>query len=195
MTPIKILSLLLVAGAVSMASCGGSNSSSTTTTTDSTTTLKEKVTAVADTVKAAVTPDPNKSFVDDASSANTKEIAWLQAGIDHGTNKEMKAHAKMMMKDHKGLADAMNAYASKKGIDVPAADTAGIVSINENPGKEWDKEWVDKMVSAHQDAIDKFESAQTKVTDPELKAMIDKTLPTLHSHLDMMKGMQDKMAK
>ncbi len=194
MKPIKVLSLFLMAGAVTLASCGNSESSTTTTTTD-TATLGEKVSAAVDTAKAALTPDPNKSFVSDASSDNTKEIAWIQAGIDHGTSKELKAHAKMMLKDHKALGDQVAGYASKKSIEVPTVDTTGLASINEKPGKDWDKAWVDKMVDAHNDAIDKFEKAQGKVTDPDLKAIIDGALPKLHTHLDMMKGMQDKMSK
>jgi putative membrane protein len=185
---ITVLSISACAAAVT--SCNNSGNSPMT---DSTATLGEKISAMADSTKAALTPDPNKSFVQDASTDNTRELAWLQAGVDHGTSRELKAHAKMMIADHKQLADQLAGYASAKGIELPATDTAGVASLSEKPGKDWDKAWTDKMVSAHKDAIDKFEHAQNSVTDPDLKAIIDKTLPTLRKHYDMVKGMQDKM--
>jgi len=192
MNSVKIFSFLLIPGIIALASC--SNNNSKTTTTDSTSTVSEKITAAVDTAKAALTPDPNKSFANDAASDNMKELAWLQAGIDHGTNKELKAHAKMMLKDHAALAGEVNVYAAKKAWQLPTVDTIGLATLADKPGKEWDNAWVDKMVDAHQDAIDKFEKAQGQVTDPDLKAIIDKTLPTLHSHYDMMKKMQDNMS-
>jgi putative membrane protein len=191
MHSLKFLGFALVAGLALSTSCNNSNSSQTTS--DTTATVGEKMTAAADSVKAAVTPDPNKSFVNDAVTDNTKELAWLQAGMDHGISKELKAHAKMMMADHQKLGDEVKAYASKKGIDLPNVDTAGVASLSQKPGKDWDKAWVDKMVDAHQNAIDMFTSAQGKVTDPDLKATIDKALPVLHSHYDMVKKMQDSM--
>ncbi|MBS1585422.1 MAG: DUF4142 domain-containing protein [Bacteroidetes bacterium] len=191
MHSLKILGIALVAGLALSTSCNSSNSSQTTS--DTTATVGEKMTAAADSVKAAVTPDPNKSFVNDAVTDNTKELAWLQAGVDHGTSKELKAHAKMMIADHQKLGDEVKAYATRKGISLPNVDTTGVASLSEKPGKDWDKAWVNKMVDAHQNAIDMFTSAQGKVTDPELKATIDKALPVLHSHYDMVKKMQDSM--
>ena len=55
------------------------------------------------------------------------------------------------------------------------------------------EEWTDEMVDAHEKTISRFESAQKDVKDEELRTMITNTLPTLRSHLDMMKGLQAKM--
>jgi len=191
MNLVKILSIAACSGLIVFTSCN--NSTTNETTTSDSATLGDKIAAAADSAKAAVMPDPNKSFVEDAATDNTREMAWLQAGLDHGTSKELKAHAKMMMADHKKLGDEVKGYAAQKSMEVPSVDTAGVASLSEKPGKDWDKAWVDKMVDAHKDAIDKFESAQGKVTDPDLKAIIDKALPTLHSHYDMMVKMQEKM--
>ena len=51
------------------------------------------------------------------------------------------------------------------------------------------------MVDEHEKVINKFEDAQNKAIDQELKDMVSKTLPTLHKHLDMMKDLQAKLTK
>lgn len=193
MKSIKVLITAFCTSSLLMFGASSCNNTDNGSASDTTATLGDKLSAAADSAKAALTPDPNKSFTQDASSDNTKELAWLQAGVDHGSSRELKAHAKMMIADHQKLADALSGYATQKSIELPNVDTTGIASLSEKPGKDWDKAWVDKMVEAHQDAINKFESAQNSVTDPELKGIVDNTLPTLHKHYDMMKQMQDKM--
>ena len=51
------------------------------------------------------------------------------------------------------------------------------------------------MISGHEDAISLFENNQNSVKDADLKALITDALPTLHSHLDMMKQLKDKLNK
>ena len=144
--------------------------------------------------------NPDSSFVVKAAATNNAELKILQAGIDNGTDKELKAHARMMMADHKKLGEKVKAYADKKGYPLPDGDNGKaddeMAKLNQTAkGSDWDKEWVNHMVSAHQDAIDMFENGKMNVKDDDLRLIISGALPTLHSHLDMMKGLQDKMGK
>ncbi len=151
-------------------------------------------------VKNAIEGNPDSNFVVKATAANMEELKILQAGWDNGTDKELKGHAKMMIADHKKLGTKVKDYSGKKGYALPADDNGkgddAVASLNKKTkGKDWDKAWVDKMVDGHNDAISLFEKYQDKVKDADLKNMITNTLPTLHSHLDMMKKMQDKLGK
>jgi len=129
---------------------------------------------------------------------NAMELKVLQAGMDKGTSKELKAHAKMMIADHKKLGAKVKAYADKKSYSVPMDDNGkaddALSSIDKNSaGKDWDKAWADKMVDAHQNAISLFEKYATTVKDPELQNMITDALPTLRSHLEMVKNLQSSL--
>jgi putative membrane protein len=175
-------------------SCG--NNSSKTTTADTTavaTPAAPADTSANNTANNNASSNKDANFVSDVSVANAKEMAWLQAGIDNG-GKDVKDHAKMMMKDHQGLAQTMKDYAAKKNITLPPdQDYSKDVDMGTKKGKDWDKAWADKMVDAHQQTIDKFQQAQNDVSDPDLKTIITNTLPTLHKHLDMCKVLQAKM--
>lgn len=187
-------------------SCGN-NSTTSSTTTDSTTMSNTVVdsnkTAILtdstanskmNNAPAASNVDKNTEFVNDVTKANNGEIQMLQSGIDNGTNKMLKDNAKKMIADHKSLAKKMSDYAAKNNITVADADgMPDMSSLNGKTGNDWDKAWVDMMVEGHQKTIDRFNKGENEVTDPELKGMITKTLPTLHKHLDMVTALQNKM--
>ena len=210
MKNLKTHYLLLIAAVSLATSCNNSGSSSTTTT-DSTSSVSAKVDTamkdikqgaenVAAEVKNAVDGNPDSNFVVKATVANLEELKIIQEGLDKGTDKDLKAHAKMMLPDHKKLGVKVKGYSAKKSYTLPDNDNGkgddAVASLNKNTkGKDWDKAWADKMVDGHKDAISLFEKYEDKVKDPDLKAMITNTLPTLHSHLDMMKQLQDKLGK
>jgi len=202
---------------VGMSSCGGNSNANTDA--DSTATgsrsdtgqdLQSNASNTGDKMKGAADSlgdkvnaifsgnNPDSSFVLNAGTQNEDEIKLLQAGIDKGTNAELKAHAKMMLADHKKLGTEVKAYAAKKkystfsSADSKASDE--LSDLNKNKaGKDWDKAWADKLVDGHEKTINLFEKGQSNVKDPVLNGMITKTLPTLHSHLTMVQGVQTSL--
>lgn len=192
---------MMVVGTLAFASCGNSNTNKTENRVDSaTTTMEQKADNAMSEVKDAVNGNQDSNFVVKAARTNMAEMKVFQAGIDNSSNKELKGHAKMMMADHKMIGETLMAYSSKKGYTLPASDEGKgdeiMGDLNKNTkGAEWDKAWVDHMVSAHKDVIDMFEGANKDVKDAELQKIITDVLPKLRSHLDMVKGMQDKMVK
>ena len=200
----------MFAGLLATASCNNSGTSSTTTSTDSSSVMSKVDTAaarvkqdaehVANDVKNAMSSNVDSNFVVKATIANMEELKILQAGLDNGTSKELKMHAKMMMADHKKLGEKVKAWAAKANYPLPDNDNGkgddAVASLNKNTkGPDWDKAWTDKMISGHEDAISLFENNQNSVKDADLKALITDALPTLHSHLDMMKQLKDKLNK
>jgi putative membrane protein len=182
---------------------GSTDSTAQTTTTNTDTTkpaganAQQMATDASTSMKEAMARNPDSSFAVSATLANNEEIKVLQAGIDKGTSKELKAHAKMMLKDHEGLAKKMGSWAAAKNYTLPMDDNGNsdkdLSDMSGKTGNDWDKAWVDFMYGAHQKAIGLFEGAKNQVKDADLRALITATLPTLHQHLDMIKALQDKM--
>ncbi len=115
------------------------------------------------------------------------------AGEKRGTDKELKAHAKMMIADHKKMGAQVATLIASKNLTTPPVDTVGVVTINDLKGKEWDKAWVDKMVKDHQELLDKLKQSENEVMDSSLKKIVVGAQPVVKGHLDMAKKMQDKM--
>lgn len=192
-TSLRNVRLLLMGCSLMLATaaCNSTNSNGDSTA-DSTTRLEAAIDTMTSKVDNALTPNPEQDFVSDVVKANRHEIMMLQDGIDHGTSKTLKANATKMLADHKKMGDEVMAYASKKNLALPEEDH-DMDHIDAKAGKDWDKEWADDMVDGHEKTISRFEKGQNDVTDPELKDMITKTLPTLHNHLDMTKQLQNSL--
>lgn len=149
-------------------------------------------TAAAERVREAREED----FVTDVLDMNAKEIAWLNAGINKGTDSELKASAKKMLSDHEMLRKDLRDYAQKNNITLSDADTSNIVDINDRPGMEWDREWADEIGDDHKRLVNRFERAQRRIKeDATLENIISKTLPVLQSHRDDAKKLEDRLAK
>ena len=57
-------------------------------------------------------------------------------------------------------------------------------------GTEFDREYVRAALKHHQKDVQQFEQAARKVEDQELKAWVEKTLPTLREHLQTAQSLQ-----
>ena len=195
------MKLAALALAVSLASCGDSSTTSTTTTDSSNMDSQPMAAASADqipvggsTANAGMT---DQDFVTRASSMNVAEINAHKAAQTKATTADVKAHAKHMLTDHQKMGDEMKALASGKNMtisnDPPPEKQQALDVLNAKSGKDWDKGYVDAQVADHNEAISLFESGSASVKDPDLKALIDKTLPTLRSHLQMVQEAQTKL--
>lgn len=184
---------LVFVSSLAIFACNNGNTSSNgsdTSTTSKTDTVK------ADTTNAVAQnkTNPEQDFINYAVPANTKEIIWLKAGVNHGQSKSLKDHAKMMLKDHQKLDVTVSKYLSSHGnLTAPAVDTSNVVNIQNKMGKDWDKAWVDQMVNDHSDLLGKLKQSQTDVKDTSLSSIITSTIPVVESHLAMAKSLQAKM--
>ncbi len=198
--------LATLALAVSLASCGDSNTTSTTTTTDTNADTHSTMSAdpgqnmASDAGNMAANGMTDQDFVTQASSMNIAEINAHKAAVNQAMTADVKMHAKHMLTDHTKMGDEMKALAAKKNMTVsnepPAAKKQMLDDMNASKkGKEWDMAYLDAQVNDHNEAIALFEKGSAAAKDPDLKALIDKTLPTLRDHLKMVQDAQAKMSK
>lgn len=180
-------SALVCALLLSMASCGDGSMNNN---------ANNDTTGVADNQTDAGTKSGLKMreerFVINTLEANAEEMAWLRAGIELGTDAELKTHAQHMMTDHEKMDTEMRAYATKKNLDLSDVDTEHKVDLGDRKGADWDEEWADEIADMHRKTIRKFERAENYAEDAELKGMVTNTLPTLRGHLEMADALEKK---
>ncbi len=191
---IKALAVIFASGIIATSCNSGSETSAGT---DSSTVTNNGAgttdTGTGSMSGTTTTGNPNQDVINTMVTKNDTEMAWLKAGMNNGTNAQLKSHAKMMLAEHQALGKKVSALVQQKGLTAPTVDTTGAVTLTESKGKEWDKAWTDKMVAEHQDLLDKLNSAETTVTDEDLKKIVTSTKPVVQKHLDMAKTMQGKM--
>lgn len=200
-TNLTKLGVLACACAISLTACQSTDNKPMSDKVDTVAAnIKEGAKEVVENVKEAFKKNDDSDFVVNATLTNKMELNMLEAGVSNGTDKDVKAHARMMIADHKKLGDKVKAYADSKGYLLPADDMGKskdkLESLNKNTkGKDWDKAWADDMVDDHDKAISQFEGAQNDVKDSTLKGLITDALPTLRKHKDMAQKLKDKFSK
>lgn len=172
-------------------SCGGGNTEA----------KHEDSVDSAQAVNKEVAPVDKESsdFAVKAANGGMMEVELGKIAQEKGVSQRVKDFGAMMVRDHGKANDELKAIAGNKNIALP--DSVGsdhhdhIVDMSKKTGKDFDKAYIDMMVSDHKDDIDMFEKASTNLTDPELKAFATNTLPTLKAHQDSAKAIQDGMKK
>jgi putative membrane protein len=113
---------------------------------------------------------------------------------EKATSNRVKDFGQMMTRDHTKAGDELKSLARRKNVTLP--DSVGsdhrkkIDNLEKKNGKDFDKAYIDMMVDGHQATVNDFEKASNNTKDPDVKAWVDKTLPTLRAHLDSAKAIQ-----
>ncbi len=105
------------------------------------------------------------------------------------TSAMAKSYADMLVKDHTDHDAQVMSLAKSANITLsppPAPkgeDPAAI--LGPLTGAAFDKKFGELMAAGHRDAIQTAEAAQPKLTNADVRALVDKTLPVLRHHLEM----------
>lgn len=135
----------------------------------------------------------DKEFLEDAAKSGMAEVSISQVALARSANPQVKEFAQMMVSDHSGANTQVMALAAEKGVTLPA-DKTDVEKWQKRDAKDFDQEYIDKMIADHKHAVDLFEKESKNGDDPALKSFAQKTLPTLMAHLDKAKELK-KMVK
>lgn len=129
-----------------------------------------------------------ETFVIQAASAGLYEVKVSQLAADKATAEPVKDFASMLVDHHSAANAELKALAESRKVElpdeVPNDKQAKIDDLGKASGADFDQEYVQTVgIEAHKKDIALFEKASRDAADPQLKAWIDKTLPTLREHL------------
>ncbi|PSK91671.1 DUF4142 domain-containing protein [Taibaiella chishuiensis] len=137
---------------------------------------------------ASPVSEDDAKFAVDAASGGMAEVNFAELAKQKGANTQVRDFATMMITDHTKANDELKAIAQRKNIVLPADLTDGQKDtrngLEKRMGADFDKAYIALMTDEHKRTIKMFEDASGKVTDADLKAFIDKTLPALKQHLE-----------
>ena len=99
----------------------------------------------------------------------------------------VKAFGSMMATDHRTANAELRTLCANRGVQLPTELDPEHQKISDDlaklKGSDFDQAYTDRMISAHQAAVAAFETAARTTKDEEIKAFIEKTLPSLRHHL------------
>jgi putative membrane protein len=160
--------------------------------------------ATPDANPAATVPTPANEaaapdFVAKAAASDMFEVAAAKVAQTRSTNKDVKAFADMMIKDHtKSTTDLKKAIAdSGQAITPPSVMPADLQSkiddLNKADAKDFDKAYMDGQVDAHQDALNLLQRYAEDGDVAQIKAFAAATAPVVQTHYDHAKTLRDAL--
>ncbi|MGZ3374969.1 MAG: DUF4142 domain-containing protein [Phenylobacterium sp.] len=144
-------------------------------------------------------PHDTAAFVSNASQSDMYEIQAAKIAETRSKNPDIKAFAKMMVKDHTATSAAMGPLAKAAG-QTPADKLddrrSGFIDhLNKASDADFDKVYVDQQVAVHKEALDLMNGYAKDGSDAGLKGAAAKTAPKVQMHLDKIAAIQSAMKK
>ncbi len=146
---------------------------------------------------AAGLEEDTREFVTEAASSSMMEVELARLAQEKAQAQQVKDFAQMIANDHQQANQELQNLAQQKNINVPQTmkedHREKMEDLREKTGSEFDKEYMDLMVEQHEKSIDKFESKQEEVQDPEVKNWVENTLTTLRQHKEQAEQINEQI--
>ncbi|HEV2619259.1 MAG TPA: DUF4142 domain-containing protein [Acidobacteriaceae bacterium] len=147
--------------------------------------------------KAKAQSDDDKKFLAMAAQSDQNEIALSKAAQDKATNPDVKMFANKMVDEHTKMSDSMKPYADSWGLTPPMGPDADhqkeLDKLNGLSGKDFDKEYIDQMVSDHSKALSAFTKEAKDTKDVKFRASVLKGKTMVAAHKNMAYDLKKKM--
>lgn len=146
---------------------------------------------------------PQAPKLDDATivaifdGANTADIETGRLAEQRGASKEVRAIGASLARDHAAVRQQGRDLARKLGVtptppkpDAYAeAHAKAMAALSGKSGADFDRAFLDHEIAFHQAVIDAVTGTLLPaITNPELKAFVEKIAPAFQAHLDMAKA-------
>jgi putative membrane protein len=154
-------------------------------------------------MKGAKLSDADTKIIGHLHHVNQMEINLGQIAQKAGTA-HVKDYAKTLISDHQSADKDLTAFAKSHKVaaipaDKPMTDadrqddkdmTTAMAHLKTLKGAEFDKEYLNMMVSGHDKELTKIDVAISGATDPDLKSMLQTVKPVLQRHADQARDLQ-----
>ncbi len=117
------------------------------------------------------------------------EVELGRLATQKASSEKVKQFGQQMVDDHSKANDELKGIVARQGMTAPAtldsASESAKTRLSKLNGAEFDRAYMEEMVSGHKQAIALFQREADHGTDPDIKAFAAKTLPTIQHHLQM----------
>ena len=187
-------------GAALLAGCAGHRTTlgagPSTPVATSTTTMTSTTTAAP---AAARLTGADVQFVAVAAGSGMYEVEASRVALSRAVDPQVRAYAQMLVDHHTTSNNELMQLVAAKGQRIapglPPSLQQKVSMLSGLSSPAFDREYIRMTgVQDHRAGIAAFEQGQRSVTDRDLRAYIDKTLPVLRSHLQHAEDIAGRIA-
>jgi putative membrane protein len=141
--------------------------------------------------------DKDKSFLKDIAQDNMAEVKTAELVIKTTKNPQIKQFAEKMVTDHRALLAGAKPIAAEAGVKPPETDgldaDADYLKLKLLTGKEFDKSYVNEMVSDHHADLQKIKEEHDSTTNPQMKKLTAHAGSVVEGHVKMIDAIAGEM--
>jgi putative membrane protein len=142
----------------------------------------------------------DRGFLENAVQRSHAQIEGSKLALEKSENPDVKAFATKMVENHEQMARQAAQAASAKGLTPPEGPSllkkTEITALRALSGGAFDNMYLSRIgIAGHEAAIEMFERAGEETQDPEVKTLVDGTLPKLREHLQMAQALKETREK
>lgn len=193
------LTLALVAAASALALGGCASRHHAATSTAPATAVATTTTTTAGAPAATRLSAADLQFVAVAAGSGMYEVEASRLAQTRAADPQVRAYAAMLVNHHTANNNELIALVGTKGHRIapglPAPLQQKVATLSGLQGAAFDREYIRMTgVQDHMAAVNAFQQGRTSVTDRDLRAYIDKTLPVLQQHLQQAQDLAGRIA-
>lgn len=136
----------------------------------------------------------DETFAKKAAEGGMAEVKLGQLAQERGSNPAVKNFGRRMVQDHSKASDELKSAASKE-VELPTemnkSDQATYDRLSKLSGDAFDRAYARDMVRDHTKDVSEFQKEAKNGRDENIKNFAAQTLPTLQSHLDQARQMEE----
>jgi putative membrane protein len=147
--------------------------------------------------RALAQSEDDKQFLATAAQSDQNEIKLSELAVDKASTPAAKSFAKKMVTEHKKMSASMRPFAEQADVTPPLGPDADhqkeYDKLNGLSGGDFDKEYIDQMVTDHSKALDAFTTEAKDTKDAKLRAAVLKGKTMVAAHKNMAYDLKKKM--
>lgn len=147
--------------------------------------------------KAFAATEDDKKFLAMAAQSDKNEITLSELAEQKATNPAVKTFAQHMVMEHTKMSESMAPFATSWGLNPPVeADSDHQKELNKLSklsGNDFDKEYMDQMVSDHSKALSAFTSEAKDTKDVKFRTAVLKGKTIVAAHKNMAYDLKKKL--
>jgi putative membrane protein len=133
-------------------------------------------------------------FAANAMGSAEETIALAKLAIGKTARADVKTIAQGILKEHEQLYGAFQKLPHQAANDSTKQFTDGRrAELEKLGGADFDRQWVEKMVTWNAAAISRYETAAGTVKDKKTKELVNKTIPILKTHQQQLETCRAKL--
>ena len=148
-----------------------------------------------------MTSGRDEDFLKEVAQASQIEVESSKLAMTKAQNAEVKAFAEKLVKEHTAASEELNTLVKSRHAEWKDDDPKFVEkkrkheSLQKLTGADFDKEYLEDMISDHESTIALFARYSLNASDTALKSFADKTQPTLREHLKMARDLKARVSK